>query len=244
VQPGQPAPPAAGMEQPPPPATAVVQPDQPAPPAAAVEPSPALPIAGEPVPIAEPRRMFRIGANGAPMLFFPGPSVGINGSVRIGARFTRIWGAHLDLGGGFGFAVGGSEDDDGASLSVSAAIYVRVAAMAELILGNRFLFSLGPALFSGGWGYVESAVNNAGESETYSVSAGGTLPAILARFVYAIGDPLQRGRFTIGLEAMLVFGSVDEVTLSSTSAGIDEAVSTGDFAFAFSPAIVVGWEFL
>ena len=182
---------------------------------------------------------IRAGAGGAPALFVPGISYGVNFSGRIGVQLKKMWGVYADVGGGFGFGGSISAGTGGGGVSINVADYWRLMAMAEADIGRLFFVSFGPGVCGCTWGGVEEIATSMGASQAAYVSAG-YFPALMARV--GVGFGRTRNRFTLALENMVVFGKMTQVSQNASMSGAEQSVKIGNFAPGWAPAIVLGWD--
>jgi hypothetical protein len=195
-------------------------------------------IAPAPAPAEEASEMkLRIGVNGGIMMFSPGPSYGLNVSLRAGVRLSELFAVYADAGGGFGLGGGGDVSDSGASVSVNTASYRRIGVMAEVTLGPLFL-SVGPALFDGAWAGIAQGGGTSGAAQSVYV-ADGYFPSAVGRIGLGFGDG---GKFTLALEGMVVIGEMTEVAQSGGATGASQSAKTGNSAIGYSPVLVLGWD--
>ncbi len=199
--------------------------------------SPGAPLA--PPPAREPFARIRAGADGAPALFVPGVSYGVNFSGRIGVQLKRMWGVYLDVGGGFGFGGSISAGTGGGGVAINVADYWRLTPMAEADIGRLFFVALGPGVCGCTWGGVRQIATPNGASQAAYV-ADGYFPELTARV--GIGFGRTRNRFTLALETMIVFGSMTQVSQNASTAGADQSVRIGNSAVGVAPALVFGWD--
>ena len=206
--------------------------DSPAQPAPAAQPSQAIPYEPSVYPIR-----WRLGINGAFTLFIPGFSYGGDVSIRGGAQFLPWLGAYAEVGGGLGGGGSAYANNSGVSVALNLATYWRLGAMVDFSYGS-FFFALGPALFRGSWASLsQSAATDGTVSQTaYAVS--GYYPAAVARLGGTFGN---RQRFTIALEAMVVFGKMTQVS-QTAGGGVDQSAQVGSSAIGYVPGVVLGWD--
>jgi hypothetical protein len=200
----------------------------------------APPAAPEPVAPREPMVRIRAGADGAPALFVPGISYGVNFSGRIGVQLKKMWGVYADVGGGFGFGGSISAGTGGGGVSINVADYWRLLAMAEADIGRLFFVSFGPGVCGCTWGGVQQIAMSNGSASQAAYVAGGYFPALMARVGVGIGR--TRNRFTIALENMVVFGTMTQVSQNASMSGAQQSVKIGNLATGWAPAIVFGWD--
>ena len=206
--------------------------------AAAASAAPAMPVPPPPAP-REPMFRVRAGADGAPALFVPGISYGANFSGRIGVQIKKMWGAYVDVGGGFGLGGSISAGTGGGGVSIDVADYWRLGFMGEIDLGRYFFLSLGPGVCGCTWGGVEQVATSMGGSQAAFV-ASGYFPMILSRVGVGIGR--GRNKFTIALENMVTFGQMTEVSQNASTTGADQSVKIGNLAVGWAPGLMFGWD--
>ena len=224
------------------------------PPAAAAPPSEAAPATppptmapsgaptmapSEPPPAPEPIARIRAGANGAPALFIPGISYGVNFSGRIGVQLKRMWGVYADIGGGFGFGGSISAGTGGGGVSINVADYWRLLAMGEADIGRLFFVSLGAGVCGCTWGGLSQIATQQGAQQAAYVAAGYD-PALLARI--GVGFGRTRHKFTLAVENMVAFGKMTSVSQNASMNGADQSVRIGNLAVGWAPALVFGWD--
>ncbi len=200
------------------------------------QPPPPTPTAAPPPGESEPLRL-RVGVNGGIMVFFPGPSYGVNVSARAGVRLNDLLAVYADVGSGFGLGGGGSASNSSVSVSVNAASYWRVGAMAEVSFGPLFI-SAGPALFKGAWAGITQAGGTSGASQA-AFAAAGYFPAGLARVGLSFGDT---SGFTLAVEGMAVIGKMTEVNQSAGTSGASQSAKVGKTTLGYSPTLMLGWD--
>lgn len=221
------------------PAAPVAEPQAAAPAAAAapVEPAPAM---APPAPVHEPMFRVRAGADGAPALFVPGISYGVNFSGRIGVQIKRMWGAYLDVGGGFGLGGSISAGTGGGGVSINVADYWRLGFMGEVDLGRYFFLSLGPGVCGCTWGGVDQVASSTGGASQAAFVSSGYFPMILSRIGVGIGR--GRNKFTIALENMVTFGKMTQVSQNASMSGANQSVAIGNLAVGWAPGLMFGWD--
>jgi hypothetical protein len=205
-------------------------------------PPPAAPAPEVPAPEVprEPMVRIRAGAGGAPALFVPGISYGVNFSGRIGVQLKKMWGLYADVGGGFGFGGSISAGTGGGGVSINVADYWRLLAMAEADIGRLFFVSFGPGVCGCTWGGVSQFASSNGSASQAAYVASGYFPALMARVGVGIGR--TRNRFTIALENMVVFGTMTQVSQNASMSGAEQSVKIGNLTTGWAPAIVFGWD--
>lgn len=197
------------------------------------------PPPSEAPPVHEPIARVRAGADGAPALFIPGVSYGVNFSGRIGVQLERMWGVYADVGGGFGFGGSISAGTGGGGVSINVADYWRLLAMGEADIGRRFFVAVGVGVCGCTWGGVEQIATAQGAQQAAYVSAGYD-PALMARI--GLGFGRTRHKFTLAVENMVAFGKMTSVSQNASMNGADQSVKIGNLAVGFAPAIVFGWD--
>jgi hypothetical protein len=180
----------------------------------------------------------RWGLDGGIIVFYPGPSYGVNISGRGGKQFNENLGVYLDLGAGAGANISASVSNSSVSASVKGAAYWRAGVLGEYDK-NAFFAAAGPALFKGAWAGGGEDVGPSGTYQ-YAYAVAGYCPALLGRVGGEFGN---KNRITLALEGMMVFGKMTEATQSVGATGVDQVAQVGDLAVGFSPALVLGWDF-
>ncbi len=189
--------------------------------------------------VREPIVRVRAGADGAPALFVPGISYGASFSGRIGVQLKRMWGAYVDVGGGFGLGGSISAGTGGGGVAIDVADYWRLGFMGEVDLGRYFFIALGPGVCGCTWGGVKQIGSAMGATQAAYVAAG-DFAMLLARV--GVGFGRTRNKFTLALENMVTFGQMTQVSQSASMAGADQSVKIGNLAVGWAPGIVFGWD--
>ena len=151
-----------------------------------------------------------------------------------------MWGAYVDVGGGFGLGGSISAGTGGGGVSIDVADYWRLGFMGEIDLGRYFFLSLGPGVCGCTFGGVEESGTAMGAASQAAYVAAGYFPMILSRVGVGIGH--GRNKLTLALENMVTFGQMTQVSQNASMAGASQSVKIGNLAVGWAPGLMLGWD--
>ncbi len=138
----------------------------------------------------------------------PYHAFGLGLEVHLGWQFSRVFSLYGTLGGHLGLGLG--VDTGGNQTRVDARLIFHgiTAAIAEVMLGDRFYLGAGPALAFGLFGMAGLSASR-DEGTVTAVGAYGVKPGVDLRLGLGFGrgraPGFRRGGFNIGIDALLLF---------------------------------------
>lgn len=210
-------------------------------------PPPSAYAADAPVEREEQGRV-RWGVNAQLGLFLPQTAVMIGAQGRVGYQFSRLLAIYGDIGANVGFGIGGSVSRSGAVQgSINIVTYWKLAALAELTLGDHFNVAAGPLIASGAWAGISAGADASGSANQTTVVAGGWMPGLDARLGFGFGsrnpNTGRRSGFNIGLDFVVLFAPNSLYTRTEAGAGgASVEVKSNGLAVGFVPTLTLGFD--
>jgi hypothetical protein len=209
-------------------------------------PPPSAYAADAPVEREEEGRI-RWGVNAQLGVFLPQTAVMFGAQGRVGYQFSSLLAVYGDIGADVGIGIGGSVSPSGAtSASINIVTYWKLAALAELTLGDHFNVAAGPLIASGAWAGISAAASNSGATQS-TVVAGGWMPGVDARLGFGFGSKNphtgRRSGFNIGLDFVVLFSPNSLYTHTEAGAGgASVEVQNSGLAVGFVPTLTLGYD--